>query len=712
MKILRCEVKRFGCFNDGSFEFGEGFNVARGGNDSGKSTLAQALLTVLFADATSGSPEAEKFKSWSEEHPFMIHLEYEHDGHVLKLTKDVTTELCLLEEVESGSKWNTAADVREKLTEALGFSEPDFYLATAFMQQGELGSIERGADAIKDKLETLLNQNKDELLASRVLNRLHNRITEINGEDGHGEIKALETQVEVWNAELETSKSKTVELHDVRQKLLRGREEELKAKKEFDEKLEIFKMSKLAFEAAQNVEKEREAFLDLGRRTREAQDIRGMIASKKESLRAIIKVERSDVKSAESLSTQLKLYQGRVEDLRQQKEDSQQATYEATPGQWYKVLIVLALLGTGVSVFFWQRMADLLYLGSGGAAFLVAIIALFLWIGAIRSHSALKAQLLQITERLSREVDRMQENEESLNAHLKKFKAKEADQLSDMYEEYRDLDRDIKSLVSRYESLLGDSNLKDLEDELEQMTLRMTEQQQIYEKHRAYAVSATELEKLQKDLTDLDRKQNTMQEENQVLEHKLEFLEAGSDILAPLEERVTEAQNQIALLTQEAEQAEIMLRYLEEARRKVLKSSVERVEEEASRYLNQLTSGRWTRLSLDRQSLAWQISRDGNGWQNAHDSLSTGTRDCASLALRLGLIRVLCADARPPLVCDEPFMLLDSSRSSQAVNILSEFASEYQVILLTADESFNGTADRVIELEPAAAAKQQQAQMV
>ncbi len=709
MKILRCEVKRFGCFNDSSFQFQDGLNVAQGDNDSGKSILAEALLTVLFAEPGAASPEAEQFKSWGEEHPYMLHLEYEHDGHRFRLTKDVSTELCMLEDTESGSKWNTRADVREKLNEALGFSERDFYLATGFMRQGDLAGIERGTDLIKDKLETLLNQNKDELLASRVLDKLRGRITEIRGEDNDGEIHAIEAQMTVWSAELETARSKTVELHDARQKLLRGRDEEIKARAEFDEKLEVFKKSKLAFEAGQNVEKEREAYLDLGRRTREAQDIRGMISSKKESLRAMIKVERSDVKSAEGLATQLKLYQGRVEDLREQKEEKQQAMYEATPGQWYKILMVVALLGTAAGVFFWQRMDDLLYLGSAGAAFLVSLISVGLWIGAVRAHSVAKAQLLQVSERLNKEVERMQENDESLKELLKKFKAKAADDLADMYEEYRDLDRDIKSLVSRYETLLSDSNLKDLEDELEQMTLRMTEQQQILEKHRAYAVTASELENMQKKLTELDKKQSSLQEENQILEHKLEFLEAGSDILAPLEERISEAENEIALLNAEADQAEIMLRYLEEARRKVLKSSVERVEEEASRLLNQITGAQWCKLTLDRHTLEWQISRDGNTWHSAESGLSTGTQQCASLALRLAFVRVLCAEAHPPLICDEPFMLLDNPRSQQAANILREFSNEYQVIMLTTGTRFKELASHSLQVGSSSQQHQHQA---
>ena len=179
-------------------------------------------------------------------------------------------------------------------------------------------------------------------------------------------------------------------------------------------------------------------------------------------------------------------------------------------------------------------------------------------------------------------------------------------------------------------------------------------------------------------------------------------------ILAPLEERIAEGEQEIAFLRQEAEQAEIMLRYLEEARRKVLKSSVERVEEQASQLLNQLTGGQWRKLELDRNSLEWQISRDEKNWHSALSSLSTGTKECACLALRLALVRVLCAESRPALICDEPFMLLDQQRSQQAANILREFASEYQVILLTTDGNFKEMANHVVELEPAAAQHHQQ----
>jgi uncharacterized protein YhaN len=78
--------------------------------------------------------------------------------------------------------------------------------------------------------------------------------------------------------------------------------------------------------------------------------------------------------------------------------------------------------------------------------------------------------------------------------------------------------------------------------------------------------------------------------------------------------------------------------------------------------------------------------------------LSQGTLDVVYLAARLGLVRLVTGDRRPPLVLDDPFVTLDDERASRALALLREVASDFQVIYLTTSDRYDAQADKVVEL--------------
>ena len=79
-------------------------------------------------------------------------------------------------------------------------------------------------------------------------------------------------------------------------------------------------------------------------------------------------------------------------------------------------------------------------------------------------------------------------------------------------------------------------------------------------------------------------------------------------------------------------------------------------------------------------------------------SLSQGTLDLVYLVARLGLVRLITGDRRPPLVFDDPFVTLDDARADRAVELLKVVASDFQVIYLTTSDRYDAAADAVVEL--------------
>ena len=68
------------------------------------------------------------------------------------------------------------------------------------------------------------------------------------------------------------------------------------------------------------------------------------------------------------------------------------------------------------------------------------------------------------------------------------------------------------------------------------------------------------------------------------------------------------------------------------------------------------------------------------------------------LTARLGLVRLVTGDRRPPLVFDDPFVTLDDARASRALALLKEVAGDFQIIYLTTSYRYDAAADAVVEL--------------
>jgi uncharacterized protein YhaN len=78
--------------------------------------------------------------------------------------------------------------------------------------------------------------------------------------------------------------------------------------------------------------------------------------------------------------------------------------------------------------------------------------------------------------------------------------------------------------------------------------------------------------------------------------------------------------------------------------------------------------------------------------------LSQGTLDLVYLCARLGLVRLVTGDRRPPLVFDDPFVTLDDERAARALALLKRVADDFQIIYLTTSDRYDRAADSVVEL--------------
>ena len=123
------------------------------------------------------------------------------------------------------------------------------------------------------------------------------------------------------------------------------------------------------------------------------------------------------------------------------------------------------------------------------------------------------------------------------------------------------------------------------------------------------------------------------------------------------------------------------------------------LEQRMVRDIERITDGRYRSVAVDESTLGIRLRAPEKGdWVDVR-SLSQGTLDLVYLSARLGLVRLVTGDRRPPLVFDDPFVTLDEARATRALELLREMSRDFQVIYLTTSSRYHHAADAVVALE-------------
>jgi uncharacterized protein YhaN len=163
-------------------------------------------------------------------------------------------------------------------------------------------------------------------------------------------------------------------------------------------------------------------------------------------------------------------------------------------------------------------------------------------------------------------------------------------------------------------------------------------------------------------------------------------------------ERLAGWREQLAVLQRRHRVLETTLRAIEAAEVATMKTATRYLEGHMVRDLATVTGGRYRRIRVDDKTLDIEVYAPELGDWVPVGSLSQGTLDLVYLTARLGLVRLVTGDRRPPLVFDDPFVTLDDVRAARALDLLRRVASDFQIIYLTTSERYDAVADAVVEL--------------
>jgi uncharacterized protein YhaN len=310
------------------------------------------------------------------------------------------------------------------------------------------------------------------------------------------------------------------------------------------------------------------------------------------------------------------------------------------------------------------------------------------------------------SQQLEQKTARFQELEKdtyelthSLKGVLKKYDLISSQILMENYEHYRDIDREIKNELSRYEGWLGGKNARELENELKEVTKELALWDEKTKDLEPYFLKREEFMLLQKGVKELEENKRNLELKSVTLNKELEMAESGAELEVSLEERLEQTQKTLEELRKKIEVYEITLESLEEARRKVLDSSTGTLEEETSKLLKDITNGKYNQVRFDKSSFKFEVFSDElKDWVDPQKHLSRGTLDQIYLACRIALLNLISEDKKPVVIMDDPFVTFDKHRRKNALKLLKSLSKKYQILLLTCHDFYDGYEDKLIEL--------------
>jgi uncharacterized protein YhaN len=205
-------------------------------------------------------------------------------------------------------------------------------------------------------------------------------------------------------------------------------------------------------------------------------------------------------------------------------------------------------------------------------------------------------------------------------------------------------------------------------------------------------------ERLEVEVRDLEADLERARDDEANARARVEANQVDAEQVAGHSERLAAWQEELAALQRKGRVYDRTLKEIQDAEQATMQTATRYLERHMVGDIDRVTGGRYRRVAVDDKTLDLRLFAPEKGdWVDAA-SLSQGTLDLVYLTARLGLVRLVTGDRRPPLVFDDPFVTLDDARATRALDLLRQISRDFQVIYLTTSDRYHAAADSVVAL--------------
>lgn len=705
MRITRLHIQGIRQLEDLDLTPSMGLTVIRGDNESGKSTIQTALEMVLFHEPTSIAPALLDLRTWGSRVDPTVRLEFEHEGRTGHLQKVFAGARGTAELSWDGRVLRDPDEVRTVVADLTGLASEEFLRSTASVRHGELEDLDQ--DALRDRLQrSISGAGEGTRIAHRQLAEAILRDRGDGGE-GSGRIDRTRDDLERVRADLITGETGLAQLERDRATLAlaHDRRADLDARLVHDQ--EQLEMSERAMRLMTSATESEARYM----RLRQAADLQERInaAERSNPLRMPLPELRERTNRIKELQFQIQ----ELEVLAELRADAPSAHPKVPrPPRWQPVALggMLAAGAALVAVGAWLVLGvipAMVGLMLAGMLFGVAIVLTVVAIRMARRVRLVKVQAQMQAAEIDRRLQgKGQEDEQLRDTRRERDALLTAIGVADVYAADSLLERasahgaGVDALHAELRGLLAGVEITgDVIAERDRAAAEMEQSRHVLSALGGAGIDPVTLrEQAVRTLEETRAEREAAIQDEAQAQGRVDHNDIDAEQVATLAERIPELERELAVMERRARVYDLTLATLDVAEGDTVKQAARYLEERMGDDVARITDGRYRQVRVNEHDLSFEVwSPELPGWVAAQQ-LSQGTLDQVYLAARLGLVRQVTQDRRPPLIFDDPFVAFDADRARRSAEVLKDIAADHQVLFLTASDRYDALADAILEL--------------
>jgi DNA repair exonuclease SbcCD ATPase subunit len=707
VRISRLRVRDLKVHRDLDLELAPGLTVVRGPNEAGKTTIQRALELALFRKVTASGAEIDGFRSWgaADDGRPWVALDFVQDDpdgpREGSLEKDFRGAKGSVRLVLDGETVTDPARVDEILADLTGIPSEKFFRSTASVRHHEVFDLARDEGALRDRLQASISGADRGTSAAK--RRLEKALKDLQarGERNPGRLRVAEEAVTAAEAAVAQGDGQLVQLERDRDTLVGAHDRRSAAEGVLAERRSLLEKAR----QAERLTEERSVAQERFERYRQAVAVSEQIAVLEGShpssnplpvLRQL--VERARVLDREIGALRVQLGEGPT------SVDYNVVVQEPRyrPIAWIALLLAIGgVAAVAVGVFASLAAAIL-----GGIVAAVAGVVLAAYARErrraafdVRHQKDLRDD--EIARRLrgrSQLEDDLRRAEEDLATELATIDVVDLAAAEDLLAREDAHVQSIDRARAQLEGLAGKEPVETLPALRDASALAIEQKTGALEALGPIAKEPRARERLEVEVRDQEAALERARDDEAGARARVEQNPVDAEAVAGEAERLATSRERLAALQRRQRVYQQALDAIQRAETATMRTATRFLEKQMRGDLDRLTGGRYRRVAVDDATLDISVFAPERGGWVALDDLSQGTLDLGYLAARLGLVRLVTQDRRPPLVFDDPFVTFDDDRAERAVAMLRDLGADFQVIYLTTSERYDRAADRVVVL--------------
>jgi uncharacterized protein YhaN len=664
-------MENFGCFRDRKVVFEPGFNQVIGANESGKSTVIKALFTVLFEDGTTKKKHVASWSNWSGRRPFRLDLEFSVGDKDFSLIRDYGIGRDMM--TDSDGITYEGKSIREKLSHYFGTSDRSLFESIFCFTSDNPNAPESNKDRLQTAIETPVFFGFERGRADHYLDE---EIKKLENPRAHGprELDIISDHISnrlqeksELDKRLEELNKNQQELNDVRDKL-----------QDHEQTLERLEKETKGGEAYQDVNNrminlEERLQVHLGNHSRASQIADDLARIDQE----VNRLDIPDDDEMAAITVKGNELNCRIEESRQAMDILISRRKKANRGFVAATLVLVVLC---LAYVFQQNG----YIESGPVVdsllYTIPIMAL-VWLSRMGGYLYQFYKKKQATAYFRKCIGQADELYVQLNNKYHLKAAEPIKTLEEAIQRRQALEMSADNLRNTIDALSENKGLDYLNQVREQLEKEVAQLNQELAPLTGFARAANKLADLKEEMISRRVRANALRERAALLTERCSVIEGLQKSLNAVENQVEILKRKHNEITERLEILKITRNALNRAADKLIEDTFEAYSASCSSFLSSLTGGRYNQLRFNRESGRFEVKvTESNSWLHITDSLSSSTRDCIYLALRLAAVALLSSDFCSPVIFDQAETRMDDARRKAFFDLLQKSAQQRQII--------------------------------